>query len=163
MYWNRERVKAQAEGGQFTIDLMLSGRARVESSYPIRVCATGEGGGAIDREVGDTGVYFEVTGRAVGFVPVVICGLATHDVPDATASNGARGLWLDINNDGNWILLNQESSTGENDFWQVNYDRQSKKYEYVYNVEFFTDKTGVSFGTRPDAWPGMHLNIFVLV
>ena len=149
-----ERVRAQAEGGNFKLDILLGGRARVESSYPIRVCTTGESGGVV-RHAGDTGVYFQVTGTALGYVPVVICGLSSHDIPDTTSVNAAekRGLWLESNNDGNWVLLNQETSSGTKDFWQVNYDRELHEYEYIYNVEFFTATTNVAFGSRPDTWP----------
>ena len=156
-----EKIRAQSEGGRVTLEIKLPGRATIESSYPIRVCATGTGGGAnMDRAVGDTGVLFEVSGASlsnVGFVPVVICNLLTHDIPNTESSDVAqqRGLWLDVSTDGSnsWVLLNQETTTGTRDFWQVNYDRQHRKYEYVFNIEFSAAKTRVAFGSRPDTWP----------
>ena len=62
-------MQAQAVGGQ--LNVVPIARTRVESHYPIRVVAT------------DTTplMKFEVKGSALGFVPVVICGLTSHLIP----------------------------------------------------------------------------------
>ena len=68
-----ERVQAQAVGDPKVTGLV---GARVESHYPVRVC-----------NASSENVVFRVDGAALGFTPVVICGLASHDWP------ASSGLW----------------------------------------------------------------------
>merc|ERR1740117_1796919 len=96
-----ERVRAQAAGGKLEVVSLLPLHAEVESTYPIRVCATGKGGGDEVRDIGDTGVLFTVQGSdaTLGYVPIVICGLDSYNVPNASAEHG---LWIDTNSDGDF-------------------------------------------------------------
>jgi hypothetical protein len=145
-----EKVKRQAEGGHLHVTPLRPVRATVESHYPIRVCSTGARGDGVARTMGDTGVWFKVEGTgALGYVPIVICNLTTHDIPKL----GIRGLWIDQNSNGQYTLLNQETSVGANDFYQVNYDRTTHTYEVVYNVELFDTTTTLGFGSDPRTWP----------
>ena len=66
----------------------LSPGARVESHYPVRVCV---GAFGFDAARSEAALRFEVVGAALGFVPVVICGLASHE--DAAEPGG---LWLRV-------------------------------------------------------------------
>lgn len=128
-------VKAQAVGH---IHVTALSDARVEAHYPIRVCAEG----------GRDEVSFRVDGSALGYVPIVICGLPNHSVdPDGT---GLFGLWIQKTGDGelDYELLDQGAS-GDT-FWQVNYDRASGTYETVYNVELFSSVTTIKFGLAPE-------------
>ena len=156
-----ERVRALALGSTLSLKTLLPGRAvsnvlgsrsRIESHYPIRVCATGTHGGTLSRSEGDTGVLFEVSGSALGYVPIVICGLTKHDIPSRT-----QGLWMRSSTTSSFSLLNQSTvTTGDNDFWQVNFDRKTRLYEVVFNVEIFNEDGGTTifgFGSRPDLWP----------
>jgi len=124
-----ERVKAQAMGGRLRV-IPIAG-VRVESHYPIRVVATKAQPSPL--------IKFKVKGSALGFVPIVICGLTSHLIPSG------HGLWLKSGNATSFSLLKQGSS-GANDFWQTNYDRVSRTYEIVYNVEIFEDVT-IAFGS----------------
>ena len=146
-----EKVRAQAVGGKLQVTASLPLRAKVESNYPIRVCATGEGNSGVVRQIGDTGVLFvvETSGNTLGYVPIVICHLDSFDVAKTSAQ---RGLWIDTNSDGGFTLLNQETTTGTNDFYQINYDRQNEKYEVVYNMELSTTSTTIAFGSDPALW-----------
>ena len=151
-----ERMKAQALGSKLSVTTLLGPRARIESHYPIRVCATGTHGtlqpGTPERTEGDTGVLFQVSGSALGHVPIVICGLKKHDIPSAT-----QGLWMRSSASSTFELLDQSTTAGKNDFYQVNYVRASQSYEVVYNVELFnaggSATTIIGFGSKPDTWP----------
>jgi hypothetical protein len=91
-------------------------------------------------------------GAALGFVPIVICGLDTHVVA------AGQGLWVSQPGGDAYELLDQSSSSHAADFWQTNFDRASDTYEIVYNLEFLADHdsvTMVGFGTNPDTWPTM--------
>ena len=81
------------------------------------------------------------TGRALGFVPIVISGLASHFVPSG------HGLWLRAQGALTFTLLSQ--GTG-NEFWQTNF--HSGSYEIVYNMEIRNSSTIVAFGSSPDTW-----------
>merc|ERR1712166_1142794 len=129
---------------------LLPLRSIVESHYPIRVCR-GNGGVTRTRTVGDTGILFTVTSvsGALGYVPVTLCNLDSYDIPLLNQ----RGLWVDKGSDGGFVLMNQETAAGTNDFYQVNYDRNSQKYEVVYNLELFDTTTTIAFGSDPSLWP----------
>ena len=79
----------------------------------------------------------------LGFVPVVISGLATHHVPSG------HGLWLRPRGATSFTRFAQGSN---NEFWQTNFDRASGTYEIVYNVEFLQARTMVAFGSDPSSW-----------
>ena len=145
-----ERIKKQAEGNDLTVTSLLPLRSIVESHYPIRVCR-GNGGVTRTRTVGDTGILFTVTSvsGALGYVPVTLCNLDSYDIPLLNQ----RGLWVDKGSDGGFVLMNQETAAGTNDFYQVNYDRNSQKYEVVYNLELFDTTTTIAFGSDPSLWP----------
>lgn len=80
----------------------------------------------------------------LGYVPITIAGLASHEVPHN------HGLWLRPKGESNFTLLTQGSGI---DFWQSNYDRASGSYEIVYNVELIHASTTVAFGSDPLTWP----------
>ncbi|CAN0018214.1 unnamed protein product, partial [Heterosigma akashiwo] len=109
-----ERVRAQALGGALQVSTV---DGEVESHYPVRVCV-----GAGREEV-----LFHVAGPgAMGFVPVVVCGLASNPPVQA-------GLWYKADG-AEWELLDQ-SVHSATDFYQTNYDPASGTFERVYNVE----------------------------
>ena len=135
-----ERVKLQAEHGHLAVT-PENNHSRVESHYPVRVCAASP-------EASTTSVMFDIEGAALGFTPITICGLATHAVP----TGGTHGLWLKPEGAADFTLLTQGSS-GLNDFWQTNYDRAAGTYEVVYNAELLgAPRTTVAFGSHPDLW-----------
>ena len=80
----------------------------------------------------------------LGFVPVVISGLATHHVPSD------HGLWLRPRGASAFTRLTQGTNS---EFWQTNFERTSRTYEIIYNVEFVHETTTVAFGSDPAAWP----------
>ena len=130
-----ERVRAQAVGGELRVVALKD--ARVDGHYPVHVFAT----------VGSN-TLFEVqsqnaTSRALGFVPIVISGLASHAVPSG------QGLWIRAQGASAFTLLSQGSG---NEFWQTNFDRDSGTYEIVYNVELRNASTTVAFGSDPHTW-----------
>jgi len=124
-----ERVQASAVGH---INIVAISDARVESHYPVRVCAN---------DASDI-VQFRVDGDTLGFVPIVICGLTTN-YPSVD-----HGLWTRVGDDGSWTQLDQ-SSQYATDFWQTNYVREEGSYEFIYNVEIFDQETQFSFGPQP--------------
>lgn len=81
-------------------------------SYPIRIRSEG-------RVVG-----FSVTG-GVGYVPVTISGL-----PDV------RGYRLEMKTNGAWVALDQ--SYHGNDFWQADYEPESRTWELTYSLPLDT-------------------------
>ena len=88
--------------------------------------------------------HFESVHMApLGFVPIVISGLASHAVPSG------QGLWIRAQGASAFTLLSQGSG---NEFWQINFDRDSGTYEIVYNVELRNASTTVAFGSDPDTW-----------
>eukprot|EP00964_Phaeocystis_antarctica_P159724 scaffold130893_cov75-Phaeocystis_antarctica.AAC.4 len=80
----------------------------------------------------------------LGFVPIVISGLASHAIPSG------QGLWMRAQGAAAFTLLSQ--GTG-NEFWQTTFDRDSRTYELVFNVELRSASTTVAFGSDPDTWP----------
>ena len=90
------------------------------------------------------GVHFRVDGSALGFVPIVICGLTTH------YPNASHGLWIRSETTVNptWVRLDQKSQY-ESDYWQTNYVRDTDDYEIVFNVELLEHQTYISFGPEP--------------
>jgi len=104
----------------------------VESHYPVRVCATSS--------LSDN-VHFRVHGYALGFVPVVICGLSTHSV----VTGG--GLWKRSLNATTYTLLDQ-SVYDDTDFWQTNFNTVTGTYERIYNIEIF-NTTDFGWGENP--------------
>ena len=130
-----ERVRAQAVGGELRVVALRD--ARIDEHYPVHVFATA-----------GSNAMFEIqsqnaTARALGFVPVVVSGLATHVVPPG------HGLWLRPQGASTFALLSQGSG---NEFWQTNFDRGSGTYEIVYNVEIRDSSTTIAFGSSPDTW-----------
>ena len=128
-----ERVRAQAVGGELRVVALRD--ARIDGHYPVHVFATA-----------GSNAMFEIqsqnaTARALGFVPIVVSGLATHVVPPG------HGLWLRPQGASTFALLAQGSG---NEFWQTNFDRGSGTYEIVYNVEIRDSSTTVAFGSSPD-------------
>ena len=95
---------------------------KVESHYPIRVCAPRASQGTGDMAL------FNVSGSALGFVPVVICGLGSHEVP------AGGGLWMRGEGEGDFRLVNQ-AVHDSSDFWQTNFVPVTRTYDLVYNVE----------------------------
>ena len=93
---------------------------------------------------GRTAPCREVTGAALGFVPVVICGLTAHD--DAAAPGG---LWLKPEGAAAFERVDQ-SVLSSDDFYQINWDRETGEYEAIFNVELFSDSTTVAFGQFPE-------------
>jgi len=79
----------------------------------------------------------------LGHVPIVISGLATHDVPTG------HGLWLRPLGASSFTRLTQGTGNG---FWQTNFDRASGTYEVVYNVQLEHASTAVAFGSDPNTW-----------
>jgi len=129
-----ERVRMHATSA-LTVE-PLSPQARPESHYPIRVCD--------DSNSGE--VLFRVDGTALGYTPVVICGLTSAEV------SAERGLWIKQTGDaGDYTRVVQKVLT-EDDYYQVNYDRKSGLYDIVFNIELHTSGTLVAFGVHPDVW-----------
>jgi len=124
------RVQMQATSDLTVVP--MTGGTHVESHYPVRIC--------IARDIGN--VLFRVDGTALGYTPIVICGLPTHDIPPD------RGLWIRELDQGHFMRLVQ----GDGLFYQVNYDCSSQEYEAVFNVELHTTGTLLAFGTNPDTW-----------
>lgn len=118
-----ERVQAHAE----RLVVLPLFRARVESHYPVRVCATR----------GSSNLLFEVEGNMPGFTPIVICGLNSHDV--ATAG---RGLWIRPSGGSTFAKIDQSSTNQNHDFWQTNYVPQRGTYEFIFNLEFGDARAG---------------------
>eukprot|EP00750_Incisomonas_marina_P025130 INCI5328.3.p1 GENE.INCI5328.3~~INCI5328.3.p1 ORF type:complete len:580 (+),score=114.08 INCI5328.3:2180-3919(+) len=130
-----QRVRAQAEGGELVVTALRD--ADVQLHYPVRVVATA-----------GRDVLFGVDGSALGFVPIVITNLTSGKL------GSDEGLWLRNSCADDFMLLDQEGpSTAPNAFWQTNFDRSSRTYEVIYNVEIFNDTT-FAFGTNPSTWSG---------
>jgi hypothetical protein len=108
----------------------------VESHYPIRVCK-------VSGASSDT-LRFTVTGSALGFVPLVLCGLSTHvvDLPH-------QGLWVRLDGDSEYKLLDQ-GVHDDTDFWQTNYLPSDGTYEVVFNLELLFDSHST---VSAFAWP----------
>ena len=90
----------------------------MESHYPVRVCAD-------HRSTELTTVLFRVAGRALGFTPVVVCGLAT-----AAMAAAGRGLWTKSAGEPRFTRLTQ-ATVDATDYWQANYDPSTGLYEVV--------------------------------
>jgi len=118
----------------------------VESHYPIRVCTAATTAAEAAAAAGGDGdgddVLFTVSGSALGFTPIVICGLASHAV------GAGRGLWVRPEGVSAWSLVDQ-SVFDATDFWQTNFEASSGTWELVYNVELFANATEVAFGNEP--------------
>jgi len=91
-------------------------------------------------------VLFIVNGSALGFTPIVICGLSSHSV------GAGRGLWVKPQGASAWSLVDQ-SVHDATDFWQTNFVSSSGTYELVYNVELFAATTEIGFGPDPSLLP----------
>jgi len=116
---------------------VISTWGRVESHYPIRVCAEPSS------EHGDQ-LQFVVEGSALGYVPVVLCGLRTHAV------GAGLGLWVQSQGDSEYARVDQ-SHYDDSDFWQTNFDATSGTYEIVFNVEILTSEvTHFAWGYNPN-------------
>ena len=156
-----QRVRAQAEGGELVVTALRD--ADVQLHYPVRVVATA-----------GRDVLFGVDGSALGFVPIVITNLTSGKL------GSDEGLWLRNSCADDFMLLDQEGPSSKyihangstcrlqlfreltfpvptvaapNAFWQTNFDRSSRTYEVIYNVEIFNDTT-FAFGTNPSTWSG---------
>jgi len=117
---------------------VTSPRGRVESHHPIRVCAQPSS------EHGDQ-LQFRVEGSALGYVPIVLCGLSTHAVGDRS------GLWVQYQGDAEYTQVDQ-SHYDKTDFWQTNFDAISGTYELVFNVEILAPEvTHFAWGYNPNA------------
>ena len=110
----------------------------VESHYPVRVCASKRRGKHLDT------VRFQVSGSALGFVPIVICGLHSHAVVA-----GREGLFVKYDGDVDFHRLDQ-SVLDATDFWQTNFDPDTGFYEVVFNVELLgSNFTEFSWPLKP--------------
>ncbi|CAB9515166.1 Cohesin domain [Seminavis robusta] len=127
-----ERVQAQATYHIQVREPVPQG-ARVESQYPIRVCVP---------DYTDS-VEFKVFGKALGYVPIVICGLSS-----ARVENG-QGLWYKIQGKDDDYTLLQDATIHR----QVNYDRETGRYELVFNVEIQTEDQCTIFAFVPSNNP----------
>ena len=124
------RVEAQAVRGQLLVT-PLRGVLSVDEQYPVVVTAAE-----------DNYVLFDVVGDALGFVPVVISGLNTSALPTG------NGLWLKGPGATSFTKLQQQGATGDDLFWQSNFDREQGTYELVFNVQMYGDTT-MGFGSDP--------------
>lgn len=138
---NWQIVREDAMRGNIDV-IPLDSRTSVESLYPVRICSQ------IPTRADAEGIIFTIIGRPLGFTPIVVCGLGTHSV----ASTGQHGLWFRESGESVWTLLRQGANEGLNDFWQTNFDRSSRTYEIVYNVELSSSNTTFAFGINPDLW-----------
>ena len=128
-----EMVLATARGNLRVSPIL----GRVESHYPIRVCA--------EPGFHDDKLWFHVNGSTTGYVPIVLCGLSTH-----TFKDGLR-LWVLYDNELEYSLVNQ-SYYDDTDFWQTNYDPTSGTYELVFNLEILnSESTYLALGFKPNA------------
>ena len=132
-----ERVKEHAKPIKVQI---LSPQGSIQSDYPIRVEVPDE----FDPET-DT-FTFRVIGGALGFVPIVISGLSSSHVPDLSK------LWSK-RSDANSFTAETDATIAR----QVNYLRDTGRYELVFNVEMLFDTneyspaehTDYAFGAEP--------------
>lgn len=123
---------------------------KVESHYPIRVCVPSSQdlpSGFQEHFTGQERVAFTVTGSALGFVPVVICNVASHELGDYDGS-GESGLWMKAAGDSEFTLVDQ-SVNDDTDFWQVNFVPSTNSYDFIYNVEITAQTTEIVWGPNP--------------
>jgi hypothetical protein len=129
-----ERVREQATHDisvePMNADVAQAAPSVVESHYPIRVC----------NPTGVANTRFKVNGRALGLVPVVICGLATPTL------DIGHGLWARPEGTTSFVLLKDTTT-----YRQANLVRETDTYELVFNVQLGPENyTDLAFGTNPD-------------
>lgn len=107
------------------IEVQLLSQGSIQSDYPIRVEVPPD----FDPET-DT-FKFRVIGGALGFVPIVISGLSSSHVPDLSK------LWSK-RSDANSFIAETDATIAR----QVNYLRDTGRYELVFNVEMLFDTNG---------------------
>jgi len=124
-----ERVQAQAMRG-ISVTSESAG-VEVLSSYPVEIRAPSGFDASSDV------LMFKITGEALGFVPIVIDGLSSAEILSG------QGLWAST--DGSVYNF----MTDETGAYQATYNRQSGKYELVFNIEVLED-TEYAFGGNPN-------------
>ena len=138
-----------AQSATATTALMIANQARarltitsqlgaIQSQYPIRICVGSS-------STLDLVVYFRAAGSALGFVPIVICGLSTNTV------GISQGLWVRFSGAAVFTKVFQ-GIYDSTDFWQTNYDTTTSTYELVFNIEIFAD-ADLAFGVDPTPPP----------
>ena len=143
--WPWESVKLAALRGNFTVT-STDGTTAVQSHNPIRVRAYE----SEEEWQSPQSAEFSVrapNGLPFGLTPVVVSGLRSHQLPSSS-----YGLWMRSDSDEStaaaFVMVNQSTYT-RTDFYQVDYNRDSKTYDFVYNVELLGGTTDFVFGFDP--------------
>ena len=135
-----EQVMLAALRGNFTVTA-IDGTA-VESNSPVRVRVRAATESFEAPQTAEFSV--KANGLPFGLTPIVVAGLQTHQLLSAQ-----YGLWMRSQADdpatpeNAWVCVNQSTYT-RTDFYQVDYNRELKSYDFVYNVELQVRRSGIN-------------------